>query len=69
MNRPDLFQEPAMRIVEALHDCHHYVHIVAQTGDLVGKPLQGPPDISKIDDRFAGLVAHDSISMPKRCLV
>ncbi len=33
-------------------------HVLAQTSDIAGKPLQRPPDVGQIHDGLASIVAH-----------
>lgn len=61
----NLLQQTAMRIVETLDDRGHYVHVVAQAGDLGDEPLQRLTDIGQVDDGSASILAHDGISALK----
>src|SRR5438105_496056 len=66
---PDLFQHPAVRIVESLDERGQYMHVVAQASDLAGQPPQHLADIFEVDSRLARAIAQDPTSIKGTCLI
>jgi hypothetical protein len=62
VHRPDFFQHPGLRIVEALDDRAHNPHIVAQAGNVRDQPLQSLADEGQVNHGLASIFAHDGIS-------
>src|SRR6266566_1636494 len=63
MHGPDLFQHPAMRVVETLDEGGQHMHVVAQARDLAGQPPQRLADIFEVDGGLARAFAQDPISI------
>ena len=64
VDRANLFQKAAVRIIQALHDRSHDPQVVAQAADLGGQPLQRLSDIRQIDNWLAPILAQLRTPVP-----